>query len=197
VHAKDGRSPRLTTGDADRRHGSMTTDTPPHFHIRSATPDDAPVILALIRALAEYERAPAAAVATEAQIRETLFGPKRSAEAVLACEGEEPVGFAVFFHNYSTWLGRPGLYLEDLFVQPRARGRGYGRQLLAHLAMIAEQRGCARLEWQVLDWNAPAIGFYRALGAIPMDEWTVYRLTGPSLASLAAEGARIEKHTSS
>jgi ribosomal protein S18 acetylase RimI-like enzyme len=99
------------------------------------------------------------------------------------------VGFAVFFHNYSTWLGRPGLYLEDLFVHPEARGRGYGRRLLAHLARIAEARGCPRMEWSVLDWNAPAIGFYRALGAIPMDEWTVYRLTGPALAALAREGA--------
>ena len=159
------------------------------FRIRDATPDDAPVILSLIRALAEYEKSPSEAVATEAQIRETLFGPRRSAEVVLACEGKNPVGFAVFFHNYSTWLGRPGLYLEDLFVAPSARGRGYGRRLLAHLAMLARDRGCPRMDWSVLDWNEPAIGFYRALGAIPMDEWTVYRLTGPSLESLADEGA--------
>lgn len=162
--------------------------TTPRFSIRDAVPEDVAVISSLIRALAEYERAPDEAVATEDQIRETLFGPHRRAEVVIGLEGAEPVGFAVFFHNYSTWLGRPGLYLEDLFVRPEARGRGYGRRLLAHLAMIAEQRGCARMEWSVLDWNAPAIGFYRALGAIPMDEWTVYRLTGAPLAALAAEG---------
>jgi GNAT superfamily N-acetyltransferase len=166
------------------------TPTPADFRIRAAIPDDAPLILSLIRALAEYERAPNDAVVTEAQIRETLFGPRRSAEVVIGCEGDEPVGFAVFFHNYSTWLGRPGLYLEDLFVRPEARGRGYGRRLLAHLAMIAANRGCRRMEWAVLDWNAPAIGFYRALGATPMDEWTVYRLAGDSLTALAAEGAR-------
>ena len=159
------------------------------FRIRAASPDDAPVILSLIRELADYERAPDAAVATEDQIRATLFGPRRSAEALIGVEGTEPVAFAVFFHNYSTWLGRPGLYLEDLFVRPHARGRGYGRRLLAHLATVAAERGCARMEWSVLDWNAPAIGFYRALGAIPMDEWTVYRLTGPALGALAAEGA--------
>ena len=166
------------------------------FRIRDASPEDAPVIVSLIRALAEYEKAPAEAIATEAQIRDTLFGPRRSAEAVLACEGDDPVGFAVFFHNYSTWLGRPGLYLEDLFVTPRARGRGYGRRLLAHLAMLARDRGCPRMDWSVLDWNEPAIGFYRALGAIPLSEWTVYRLTGPSLASLADEGevARRQSH---
>src|SRR5688572_30513821 len=167
----------------------MMEERSPAFHIREAVPDDAPVIAALIRALAEYERAPDDAVITEQQIRETLFGPHRRAEVVLGCEGSVAVGFAVFFHNYSTWLGRPGLYLEDLFVRAEARGRGYGRRLLAHLARIAEERGCLRMEWSVLDWNAPAIGFYRALGAIPMDEWTVYRLTGPALASLASEDA--------
>jgi GNAT superfamily N-acetyltransferase len=162
---------------------------PASFHIRAASPDDAPVILSLIRELAEYEKASHDAIATEDQIRATLFGPQRRAEVLIAGEGDTPVGFAVFFHNYSTWLGRPGVYLEDLFVRPAARGRGYGRRLLAHLAMIAEQRGCARMEWAVLDWNEPAIGFYRALGARPLDEWTVFRLTGPSLSSLAAEGA--------
>jgi GNAT superfamily N-acetyltransferase len=167
----------------------MTAHTPnPAFSIREAIPRDVPVIRALIRALAEYERAPDEAVATDEQVRDTLFGPGRRAEVVIAEEGGEPVGFAVFFHNYSTWLGRPGLYLEDLFVRPEARGRGYGRRLLAHLAMIARDRGCARMEWSVLDWNTPAIGFYRALGAIPMDEWTVYRLTGAPLDALAAEG---------
>ncbi len=159
------------------------------FRIRDAVPADVPVILSLIRALAEYERAPEEAVATEQQLHETLFGPHRRAEVVIGVEGDAPVGFAVFFHNYSTWLGRPGLYLEDLFVRPEVRGRGYGRRLLAHLAMIARARGCARLEWSVLDWNAPAIGFYRSLGAVPMDEWTVYRLTGAPLDALAAEGS--------
>jgi GNAT superfamily N-acetyltransferase len=160
------------------------------FHIRAAALEDAPLIRSLIRELADYEKAPNDAIVTEAQIRETLFGPQRRAEVVIGCEGTEPVGFAVFFHNYSTWLGRPGLYLEDLFVRSHARGRGHGRRLLAHLAMIAEQRGCVRMEWAVLDWNTPAIGFYRAIGAVPMDEWTVYRLTGRSLSSLAGEGAR-------
>lgn len=159
------------------------------FHIRAAVPEDAPLIRSLIRELAEYEKAPNDAIITEAQIRETLFGPQRRAEVVIGCEAAEPVGFAVFFHNYSTWLGRPGLYLEDLFVRSHARGRGHGRRLLAHLARIAEERGCVRMEWSVLDWNTPAIGFYQAIGAVPMDAWTVYRLTGPALSSLAAEGA--------
>jgi GNAT superfamily N-acetyltransferase len=170
----------------------MSADAPAGFRIRAAVPADAPVILEMIRALAEYEKAPNDAVVTEEQIRQTLFGAHRSAEVVLACEGEVPVGFAVFFHNYSTWLGRAGLYLEDLFVRPDARERGYGRRLLAHLAMLAEQRGCLRMEWSVLDWNAPAIGFYRAIGANPMDEWTVYRLTGPALSALAREAG--ERH---
>ena len=168
----------------------MTSPDASTFYIRAATPADVPVIRSLIQALAEYEKAPHQVVATDEDIRGTLFGPTRRAEVLLGCEGAAPVAFAVFFHNYSTWLGRAGLYLEDLFVRPHARGRGYGRRLLAHLAMIAEQRGCARMEWSVLDWNAPAIGFYRSLGAIPMDEWTVYRLTGPSLAALAAEGSQ-------
>ncbi len=168
----------------------MTAVAPSAFHIREAVPGDAPVIRQLIQDLAEYEKAPEQAVATEQQIVDTLFGPRRRAEVVIGSEGADPVGFAVFFHNYSTWLGRPGVYLEDLFVRPAARGRGYGRRLLAHLAAIAAERGCARMEWSVLDWNSPAIGFYRALGATPMDEWTVYRLTGDALASLAAEGAR-------
>ena len=164
----------------------MTQDR--EFRIRPATVDDASLILSLIRELAEYERAPDAVVATEARVRENLFGATPRAEVLLGYEGDAPVGFALFFHNYSTWLSLPGLYLEDLFVRPAARGRGYGRRLLARLAAIARDRGCGRMEWAVLDWNEPAIGFYRALGAERMDEWTVYRLTGDSLDSLAGEG---------
>lgn len=157
------------------------------LHVRAARPEDAPLLVALIRELAEYEKAPDAAIATEDQIRATLFGPEGRAEALLAYEGSEPIGYAVFFHNYSTWLGRAGLYLEDLFVRPESRGRGHGRRLLAHVAAIAVQRECRRMDWAVLDWNEPAIGFYRALGAVPMDEWTVYRLRGDSLVALAEE----------
>ena len=119
------------------------------------------------------------------ELVDVLFGEKPSAEALLAFEGDVPVGFAVFFHNFSTWLGKPGLYLEDLFVKPEARGRGYGRALLIELARIARERGCGRMEWAVLDWNEPAIQFYRKLGAKPMDEWTVFRLTGEGIAQLA------------
>ena len=158
------------------------------FTLRSATPDDVPLILECIRGLAEYERLPHEVVATEELLRESLFGSRPAAEVVLAHEGEEPAGFALFFHNYSTFLGRPGLYLEDLFVFPRFRGRGLGRLLLAHLATLAVQRGCGRFEWAVLDWNVDAIGFYEALGAKAMSDWTVYRLTGDALQRLAAEG---------
>ena len=161
----------------------------PAFRIRPATSADAALVLDFIRRLAEYERAPDEVVATEADIRATLDTEPRRAEVILAFEGDEPVGFALFFHNYSTWLGRPGLYLEDLFVRPEVRGRGYGRRLLAHLASIARDRGCGRMEWAVLDWNEPAIGFYRSLGAVPMTEWTVHRLTGDALGALADEGA--------
>lgn len=155
------------------------------FEIRTTTETDVPVILSLIRELAEYERAPDAVVATENGLREVLFGPKRSAEVLLALAEGEPVGFAVYFFNFSTWLGRPGLYLEDLFVRPAVRGKGYGRALLERLAQIARQRGCGRMEWAVLDWNDPAIQFYRKLGAEPMNEWTVFRLTADGIAKLA------------
>ncbi len=153
--------------------------------IRTTTEADVPVILSLIRELAEYERAPDAVVATETGLREVLFGPKRSAEVLLALEKGEPLGFAVYFYNFSTWLGRPGLYLEDLFVRPAVRGKGYGRALLERLAQIAQERGCGRMEWAVLDWNDPAIQFYRKLGAEPMNEWTVFRLTADGIARLA------------
>jgi GNAT superfamily N-acetyltransferase len=155
------------------------------FEIRTTTETDVPVILSLIRELAEYEREPNAVVATEAGLRDVLFGLKRAAEVLLALEKGEPVGFAVYFFNFSTWLGRPGLYLEDLFVRPAVRGRGYGKALLERLAQIAKERGCGRMEWAVLDWNDPAIQFYRKLGAKPMEEWTVFRLTGEGIARLA------------
>lgn len=151
-----------------------------------ATPSDVPELLALIRELAEYERLTGEVVATEERIGESLFGERPRAEAVLARVGSEVAGFALYFHNYSTFLARPGLYLEDLFVRPQWRGRGIGRALLARLACIALERGCARFEWAVLDWNADAIGFYESLGAQPMKEWTVYRMTGDALARLAA-----------
>src|ERR1700745_599992 len=153
--------------------------------IRTATPEDVPIILQLIHDLATYDRARAEVAAAEEQLNQVLFGPRPPAEVVLALEGNAPVGFAVFFHNFSTWLGRPGLYLEDLFVKPEERGKGYGRALLVHLAGIARDRGCGRMEWAVLDWNEPAIQFYRKLGAKPNDEWTVYRLTADGIAQLA------------
>jgi len=156
-----------------------------NFAIRPATAADVPIILALIRALATYERAPNDVTATEDGLSKVLFGEKPAAEVLLAFENETAVGFAVFFHNFSTWLGRPGLYLEDLFVRPEDRGKGYGRALLIHLAKIARDRGCGRMEWAVLDWNEPAIQFYRKLGAKSMDEWTVFRLTRDGIAKLA------------
>ena len=155
------------------------------FQIRPAGVEDVPIILQLIRDLATYERAPQEVTATEEQLVDVLFGERRAAEALLAFEGESPVGFAVYFYNFSTWLGRPGLYLEDLFVKPEKRGKGYGRTLLVELARIARDRGCGRMEWAVLNWNEPAIKFYRALGAKPMDEWTVFRLTTDEIAKLA------------
>jgi GNAT superfamily N-acetyltransferase len=155
------------------------------FGIRPAHVEDVPVILQLIRDLATYERAPNDVTATEEQLVEVLFGERPAAEVLLAFEGQSPVGFAVYFYNFSTWLGRPGLYLEDLFVKPEKRGKGYGRALLVELAKIARRRDCGRLEWAVLDWNEPAIKFYRSLGAKPMDEWTVFRLTRDGIARLA------------
>jgi GNAT superfamily N-acetyltransferase len=156
--------------------------------IRPASCDDVPLVLEFIRELARYEHLEHEVSASEAQLHQALFGERRYAEVVLACSGDEPVGFALFFHNFSTFKGRPGIYLEDLFVRPQTRGRGVGRQLLAHLARTAVERGCARLEWAVLDWNEPSIGFYRSLGAVSMDEWSTFRLTGESLA-LVAGGA--------
>jgi GNAT superfamily N-acetyltransferase len=155
------------------------------FQIRPAGVGDVPIILELIRDLATYERAPDEVTATEEQLVDVLFGERPVAEVLLAFEAESPVGFAVYFYNFSTWLGRAGLYLEDLFVKPEKRGKGYGRALLVELAKIARDRGCGRMEWAVLNWNEPAIKFYRALGAKPMNEWTVFRLTRDEIASLA------------
>ena len=165
----------------------MTSKTEYAFQIRLAQRGDVPVILALIRELAEYERAPDAVVATEDQLRESLFGAHPAAEVLLGEEKGEPVCFALFFHNFSTWMGRRGLYLEDLFVRPEMRGKGYGGALLVRLAQIAQQRDCGRMEWAVLDWNEPAIQFYRKLGARPNDEWTIFRLTRDGIAQLARE----------
>jgi GNAT superfamily N-acetyltransferase len=159
--------------------------TADNFQIRPARVQDVPIILDLVRDLATYERAPDEVTATEEQLVDVLFGERPVAEVLLAFEAESPVGFAVYFFNFSTWLGRPGLYLEDLFVKPEKRGKGYGRALLVELAKIARGRGCGRMEWAVLDWNEPAIKFYRALGAKPMDEWTVFRLTCDEIAGLA------------
>lgn len=157
------------------------------FIIRPATVEDVPIILELIRALAEYERALNEVIATEDVLEETLFGKKPGAEVLLLFENKSAVGFALFFHNFSTWIGRPGLYLEDLFVKPEYRGKGYGRALLVRLAKIARDRKCGRMEWAVLDWNEPAIQFYRKLGAKPMHEWTVFRLTRDEIAKLAQQ----------
>ena len=158
-----------------------------NFNIRPATVADVPIILQLIRDLAAYERAPNEVAATEEQLRQVLFGQRPAAEVVLAFEKAVPVGFAVYFHNFSTWLGRPGIYLEDLFVKPEFRGRGYGRALLEHLAGIAYDRGCGRMEWAVLNWNEPAIQFYDKLGAKPLDEWRIFRLTRDGIARLAGK----------
>ncbi|MBY0455950.1 MAG: GNAT family N-acetyltransferase [Gemmataceae bacterium] len=153
--------------------------------IRPATPDDIPTIARLIRALAEYEKLAHAVVLSESILGEHLFGDRRYAEVLLAEDAGVVVGFALFFHNYSTFRGRPGIYLEDLFVVPEARGKGFGKALLRALARLAVERDCARMEWSVLNWNAPSIAFYKALGAKPMDEWTVYRLTDEALTKLA------------
>jgi GNAT superfamily N-acetyltransferase len=152
--------------------------------LRDATLADVPVILRCIRGLAEYERLAHECMATEESLRASLFDESPAAQVVLAVIGEEPAGFALWFRNYSTFLARPGIHLEDLFVFPDFRGRGIGRRLLEHLAQIAVARGYGRLEWAVLDWNVDAIRFYRSLGAAPMSDWTTYRLTGTALATL-------------
>lgn len=154
--------------------------------IRPATPADLPAIAKLIRDLAEYEKLSHAVVLDEEKLREHLFGPRPYAEVLMAEDAGAVVGFALFFHNYSTFRGRPGIYLEDLFVIPAARGKGFGKALLVALAKLAVERDCARVEWSVLNWNEPSIRFYKSLGAVPMDEWTVYRLTDEALAKLAS-----------
>jgi GNAT superfamily N-acetyltransferase len=161
----------------------MSPDAP--VSLRLAASADVPEILAFIRALAAYERLLDEVVATEDGLRSALFGPRPYAEVVVAEAGGRPIGFALFFHTFSTFLGQPGIYLEDLFVVSEARGRGVGRMLLGFLARLAVERGCGRVEWAVLDWNAPAIGFYERIGARPNSEWTVYRLTGAPLQALA------------
>jgi GNAT superfamily N-acetyltransferase len=153
--------------------------------IRTANPEDAGLVLAFIRELAVYEHLEHEVVASEADIGAALFGQQRYAEVVFACLDGVEVGFALFFHNFSTFCGKPGIYLEDLFVREQVRGRGVGRHLLAWLARTALERGCARLDWAVLDWNTPSIGFYRSLGAEALDEWTTFRLSGEPLAQLA------------
>lgn len=158
----------------------------PRIRIVAAGRNDVPLILQMIRDLSEYEKLASTVVATEEKLDRTLFGPRPAAEVLLAYEGEECAGFALFFPNYSTFLAVPGLYLEDLFVKPSFRGRGIGQALLVELAGIARDRDYGRMEWSVLDWNDLAIGFYKKLGAVPMDEWTTFRLTGDALARLAA-----------
>jgi GNAT superfamily N-acetyltransferase len=155
------------------------------FEIREARESDVPLILQFIRDLAEYERLAHLVVASEDQLRATLFGASTFAEVLIAEEEGMPAGFALFFHNYSTFLAQPGIYLEDLFVKPEYRGRGYGKALLARLAQIARDRHCGRVEWAVLDWNEPSIAFYKSLGAHPMEEWRTFRLTGEALEELA------------
>jgi GNAT superfamily N-acetyltransferase len=162
---------------------SMSTTS---ITIRSATERDVPLILSFIRQLAEYERLLDAVKATEEALRSTLFGARPVGEVLIAEDAGTPVGFALFFQNYSTFLAQPGLYLEDLFVIPSSRGKGIGKLLLERLSQIAIDRGYGRVEWAVLDWNAPAIGFYRRIGAVPMSDWTIMRLTGESLTRLAA-----------
>lgn len=161
------------------------SQAPSELTIVPARESDVALILEFIRKLAEYERLSAEVIADEGAVREALFSARPAAEVVIAYWADEPVGFAVYFPSFSTFVGRPGLYLEDLFVVPSFRGRGVGKALLGFVANIAKKRNCARLEWAVLDWNQPAINFYCGLGAVPMQEWTVFRLTGPALDDLA------------
>lgn len=164
----------------------MHTDKSSTFSIREAGKEDVPLVLDFINKLAEYERLTHEVVATEADLEKYLFGTEKVAEVLIGYEGELAVGFALFFQNFSTFLGKPGIYLEDLFVLEEHRGKGYGKQLLARLAALAVERNCGRLEWAVLDWNEPSIEFYKSLGARLMEEWIVNRLTGENLQKLAA-----------
>lgn len=157
----------------------------PNFQVRAATKADVPIILAFIKKLADYERLSHEVIATEKILNETLFGRRRTAELAIGFYKKEPVGFVLFFHNYSTFLGQPGIYIEDLYVEEAFRRRSFGRALLNYVAQLAQERRCGRLEWSVLDWNEPAINFYQKLGAVPMKEWTTFRLTGDRLKKLA------------
>ena len=156
------------------------------IEIRAAAPADVPLILSLIRELAEYERLADQCIATPQLLHENLFGAKPVAEARIGLLDGAPVGFAIFFHNFSTFLARPGIYLEDIYVQPHARGKGVGKTLLKEVARVAVERNCGRMEWSVLDWNEPSIQFYKSMGAQPMSEWTVYRMTGAALQELGS-----------
>ena len=163
----------------------MNEKAAPEFHIRPATPEDIPLVLAFVRELAEYERLSRLVSASEARLRESLFGEHAGAEVLLGFAGDTPAGFAVYFHNFSTFLGVKGLWLEDLYVRPALRRLGYGRALLLRVARIARMRGCGRFEWAALAWNEPAIRFYKSLGAVALDDWTIFRVTGPALEKLA------------
>ena len=160
----------------------------PGFHIQPATKADVPVIFSFIQKLADYERLSHAVTATEKSLTETLFGRRRTAEVAIGYCKRKPVGFVLFFHNYSTFLGQPGIYIEDLYVDEEFRRRGFGSALLRYVANLATDRRCGRLEWSVLDWNEPAVNFYKKIGAVAMSEWTVFRVTGEKLAKLAAGG---------
>jgi GNAT superfamily N-acetyltransferase len=171
-----------------KRYGVvMTSQTRvPDLTIREALPEDTSLILSFIKDLANYEKLLHEVLATEETLQESIFGEHKVAEVILGEIDGEAVGFALFFHNYSTFLGRQGIYIEDLFVKPHMRGLGIGKAMFAYIALIAKKRGCGRLDWWVLDWNEPAIKFYKSLGSVPMSEWTVYRLTGQALDDLAA-----------
>jgi GNAT superfamily N-acetyltransferase len=180
--------PALDSEERGLLQRDVTSPNPtsaPSITIRHATVDDVPLILSFIRGLADYEKLLDAVKATEEMLRDTLFGPRPAAEVLIAEDHGKPVGFALFFENFSTFLAQRGIYLEDLFVIPEARGSGVGRLLLQRLAALALERGCGRLEWAVLDWNAPAMAFYKRMGAVPMEDWTVNRLTGPALERMA------------
>ena len=167
----------------------MTSGDPAaDLRIQPATPGDVPLLLTFVKELAEYERLTDEVVATEDVLRESLFGPRPAAEALIAYRGNEPVAFAIWFYNFSSFLGRPGLYIEDIYVRPHARGQGVGQAILVHLAHLARQRNCGRMEWVVLDWNEPAISFYKTFGARPMDGWTVFGLTASDIDRLADGG---------
>jgi GNAT superfamily N-acetyltransferase len=156
-----------------------------NFHLKAPTREELGIVTGFIRELAEYEKLGHECEITEEQLEKSLFGDRPYAETLIAYLDDKPVGFCLFFHNFSTFLGKPGLYLEDLYIQPQYRNQGLGKLMLRHLAQLAVERGCGRFEWSVLDWNEPSIAFYRKIGAVPMDDWTVQRLTGDALVALA------------